>query len=75
MSFATSQPVVNKWFGGVDVATALRTHLLANAGNRNNARLRHVARAVVMTASNRVHPVTLQKRMRRINSFVQDLIN
>lgn len=75
MSFATSQPVVNRWFGGADIATALRTHLLANAGNRNVGRLNHVARAVTMTATTRVHPVILARKMRRINSFVQDLIN
>jgi len=73
MSFATSQPIVNKFFGGVDVATTLRTHLNANAGNRNKAKLKHVAFAVAITA--RVHPVTMAKKMRRIDSFVQDLIN
>lgn len=73
MSFATSRPIVNRFFGGVDVGNALRTHLLANAGNRNKARTKHVARAVAVSV--RVHPITLQKRMRRIDSFVQDLIN
>lgn len=75
MSFATSQPIVNKWCGTGDIATALRTHLLANAGNRNLSRCKHVSRAVVMTAATRVHPTTLAKKMRRINTFVQDLIN
>jgi hypothetical protein len=75
MSFATSQPIVNRWMGTGDVATALRTHLLANAGNRSINRCKHVATAVVMTAATRVHPVTLAKKMRRINALVQDLIN
>jgi hypothetical protein len=75
MSFATSQPLVNKFLGTGDIATALRTHLTNTAGNRSNARLKHVARAVVMTAAIRVHPVTLAKKMRRINALVQDLIN
>lgn len=73
MSFATSRPVVNRFFGGVDVATTLRTHLLANAGNRNKARIKHVARAIAATV--RIHPITLQRQMRRADSFVQDLIN
>jgi hypothetical protein len=75
MSFATSQPLVNKFLGTGDIATALRTHLTNTASNRSNARLKHVARAVVMTAAIRVHPVTLAKKMRRINALVQDLIN
>lgn len=75
MSFATSQPLVNKFMGTGDIATAIRTHLTNTAGNRNNARLKHVARAVVMTATTRVHPVTFAKKMRRINALVQDLIN
>lgn len=74
MSFATSQPVVNKFFGGADVATALRTYLLANASERNNARTKQVARAVAR-AGVRIHPTILATKMRRINSFVQDLIN
>lgn len=73
MSFATSRPVVNRFFGGVDVATALRTHLQGNANNRGKARLKQAARAVA--ASVRVHPVTMARQMRRIDSFVQDLIN
>jgi hypothetical protein len=75
MSFATSQPLVNRFIGAGDIATALRTHLLATNANRNIAKLKHVSRAVVLTATTRVHPVTLAKKMRRINALVQDLIN
>jgi hypothetical protein len=75
MSFATSQPLVNKFLGTGDIATALRTHLTNTAGNRNVARLKQVARAVTMTPTARIHPVTLAKKMRRINTLVQDLIN
>lgn len=75
MSFATSQPIVNRWCGTGDIATALRTHLLANAGNRNKARTPHVVRAITMTAATRVHPVTLARKLRRIDPFLQDLIN
>lgn len=73
MSFATSQPIVNRFFGGVDVATTLRTHLTNNTNNRNASRLKHVAQAVALTV--RVHPRRLARVMRRTNSFVQDLIN
>lgn len=75
MSFATSQPFVNKFMGTGDIATALRTYLLANASNRGVGRLKQAAKGVTMTAAIRVHPVTLAKKMRRINSLIQDLIN
>lgn len=73
MSFATSRPIVNRHFTGVDVATALRTHLLANAPNRNRSRLKRVALAVARTV--RVHPFHMARKMRRVNTAVQDLIN
>lgn len=73
MSFATSRPVVNRFFGGVDVGTAMRTHLLANAGNRNRGKHKQVALAVATAV--RVHPTHIARVMRRCDSFVQDLIN
>lgn len=75
MSFATAQPTVNSFLGTGDIASALRTYLLANASNRGVTRLVFAARGVTMTATVRVHPTLLAKKMRRINSLVQDLIN
>jgi hypothetical protein len=72
MSFATSQPIVNRHFGK-DVATAMRTHLLANAPNRNRSRLKRVAQAIARSV--RVHPLHMARKMRRLNTAVQDLIN
>lgn len=73
MSYATSRPIVNRFFGGLDVAATLRTHLLANAGNRNVARMRVVANAV--RASVRIHPIRVTKIMRRNSRLVLDLVN
>lgn len=75
MSFATSQPRVNQFIGAGDVATALRTHLLANVPNRKIERMRVVAH--IVAASVRVHPVRLTKIMRRgaVRLLVLDLVN
>lgn len=75
MSFATSQPVVNKHLSLGDFATALRTHLLANTANRKIERLRVVANAVAPTL--RVHPIRLARVLRRgaVVLAVLDLVN
>lgn len=75
MSYATSRPIVNKFFGGVDVAAAIRTNLMANASNRKIDRARVVAQAV--TASVRIHPVRLARTIRRgaLQLLVLDLVN
>lgn len=73
MSFVTSQPIFNKFTGGIDAATALRTHLLANAPNRFIARFRIASNAVA--AAVRIHPRRLQKIMRRIPLITLDLTN
>jgi hypothetical protein len=75
MSFATSQPLVNRFFGGAaaDVATVLRTHLLANVPNRAAARFPTVAQTV--RASIRMHPTRVAKIMRRVQVLTLDLVN
>jgi len=75
MSYATSRPIVNRHFGGVDVAATLRTHLLANAPNRNTSRMRTVANAV--RSSVREHPLRVTRIMRRncLRLLVLDLVN
>lgn len=75
MSYATSRPIVNRFFGGVDVAATLRTHLLANAVNRNASKSKVVAQAV--RASVRFHPLRVVRVMRKnyVQRLVQDLIN
>lgn len=62
MSFATSSPVVNA-HAGIDVATSVRTHLLANAPNRTIARRKDVAQAI--RANVRIHPLRLARIFRR----------
>lgn len=75
MSFATSQPIVNRYLGGGDVATTLRTHLLANNANRPLAKVRTVALAVAATV--RIHPIRLARILRRgsVRAAFADLIN
>lgn len=75
MSYATSRPIVNRFFAGVDVAATLRTHLLANAANRNKSKMRVVANAV--RSSVRVHPLRVTRIMRRgaVINLVLDLVN
>jgi hypothetical protein len=75
MSFATSQPIVNRFFGGADVATVLRTHLLANVPNRQRERFKVVSQTV--RASIRMHPTRVERIMRRgaVAAFVLDLVN
>lgn len=75
MSFATSQPLFNKFVGGADIATALRTHLLANVPNQKVEKFRTVASAVA--AANRIHPIRLMRIMRRgaVRRLVLDLVN
>lgn len=75
MSYATSRPIVNRFFGGADVAATLRTHLLANVPNRKAEKSRVVAHAVRATV--RIHPLRVARIMRRnaVQRFVQDLVN
>jgi hypothetical protein len=75
MSYATSRPIVNRFFGGSDVAATLRTHLLANANNRKLDKLRVVSHAV--RNSVRMHPRRVAVIMRRnaVQRFVLDLVN
>lgn len=75
MSYATSRPIVNRFFGGTDVAVTLRTHLLANANNRKSERARTVAQTI--RASVRMHPLRVARIMRRnaVIRSVLDLVN
>jgi hypothetical protein len=75
MSYATSRPIVNRFFGGADVAATLRTHLLANVSNRKPDKLRVVSHAV--RNSVRFHPQRVNRVMRRnaVQRFVLDLVN
>lgn len=76
MSFATSQPIVNRFIGSGDIATAIRVHLLANTGNQKPEKLPVVSRAVAATSTTiRMHPTRLAKIMRRIQLLVLDLKN
>lgn len=73
MSFATSQPIINRFFGGVDVATAARTHMLANVPNQKREKFRIVTNAIA--ASVRVHPIRAARVFRRMGLIALDLVN
>lgn len=73
MSYATSRPLVNKFFGGIDVAASLRAHLLANTNNLKIERFRNAANSVA--AAVRVHPRRITKVMRRFSVLARDLVN
>jgi hypothetical protein len=75
MSYATSRPIVNRFFGGMDVGATLRTHLLANAANRKPDKLRVVANAI--RNSVRMNPRRVARIMRRntVQRYVMDLVN
>lgn len=75
MSFATSQPKVNQFMGAGDVASTLRTHLLANVPNQKVEKFRTVSHAV--TATVRIHPLRLMRTMRRgaLRLLILDLVN
>lgn len=79
MSFGTSQPVVNRFTGTTDVATAVRTALLATTASERPNKLKNVSQSIRsgLTANNRIHPLRLARIMRRgaVRLFVLDLVN
>jgi hypothetical protein len=72
MSFATSSVIINA-AAGVDVSTATRTFLLANALFRPIERAREVA--VTVRATVAIHPLHLEDIFRRNILAYLDLIN
>jgi hypothetical protein len=73
MSYAVSRPLFNKFVGGVDIAASLRTHLQANGSNLKVERFRTVSNAVA--AASRIHPITLERIMRRVRLLTLDMVN
>lgn len=79
MSFASSSPVVNRFTGTTDVATPLRTALLATTAGQRPHKLRAVSQTAwaSLTGNNRIHPVRLALICRRgaVRLFFLDLVN
>lgn len=65
MAFAQSQPLVNQFFGGIDVATAIRNRQLNSVPLQAFDRARDLANATRTQATGICHPLRMARIFRR----------
>jgi hypothetical protein len=75
MSYATSRPIINRFFGAGDPAAWIRSHLLANVTHRKLDQARVVANAV--RGVTKLHPIRIGRILRRgcCQALFLDLVN